>query len=427
MALGLHSDCKSKIRATLECALSSLKVERGALLTGRSGSKLWELDHILPTQGALRNQLSSYISESPAYDFFGSILGHEIGISQRYDPGKQEVPLNEVEGYEDLSATADRLVDLFDSLPWNYVATFRLPQGFSEVFRAIGTRRELGPRVSVAFPDDDSFRDYEPPAMEVSSSSLLNLNFEASQGWKEDHAYLQVGMIGFVDRFSPTTPMIEALALLRSLCGLGLALRLWKIRRSYRPAPPKASYYVHKREGDRWLYQYKDDLPTTVGSGVEDLVFDDLEGYVKAESMSNYLEICARKISVAFSAGERSQRILLAAQWHFDGYADSDELLSFVRAAVVAEILLGDKAASDSVGLTELLANRCAYLISRSHKEREQILTEFKTIYNIRSKIVHQGKARFNSEERRLLSRLRWMCMRMIQEECSLLERDQAA
>jgi hypothetical protein len=56
------------------------------------------------------------------------------------------------------------------------------------------------------------------------------------------------------------------------------------------------------------------------------------------------------------------------------------------------EILLGDKAASDLMGLGELLRNRCAYLISRNHAEREEILQDFKEIYAVRSHIVHAGK-----------------------------------
>ena len=122
-----------------------------------------------------------------------------------------------------------------------------------------------------------------------------------------------------------------------------------------------------------------------------------------------------------FSAVPSPRRILLAAQWLFDSYGGTDEMLSFVQAAVVLEILLGDKAVSDVVGLGELLRNRCAYLISRSQVQREEILSEFPRIYAVRSKIVHEGKKRLNQEEWRLFSRLRWMFARVIQSEVQLL------
>jgi hypothetical protein len=104
-------------------------------------------------------------------------------------------------------------------------------------------------------------------------------------------------------------------------------------------------------------------------------------------------------------------------------HSGSDEMLSFVQAAVVLEILLGDKATSDVIGLGELLRNRCAYLISRSPLERERILSDFARIYDVRSKIVHEGKKRLNLDEWKLFSRLRWICQRVIREEARLLAR----
>jgi Apea-like HEPN len=96
-------------------------------------------------------------------------------------------------------------------------------------------------------------------------------------------------------------------------------------------------------------------------------------------------------------------------------------MLSFVQAAVVLEILLGDKAASDLIGLGELLRNRCAYLISRSQAERDWVLQEFRKIYDVRSKIVHAGKRRLGTEEQILFFGLRRICQSVIQEEAKLL------
>ena len=75
-------------------------------------------------------------------------------------------------------------------------------------------------------------------------------------------------------------------------------------------------------------------------------------------------------------------------------------------------------------GLGELLRNRCAYLIGTTHDQRKEILDEFKEIYDVRSKIVHRGKARLNLHERTLFSKLQWVCRRVIQEEIKLLMKD---
>jgi hypothetical protein len=114
--------------------------------------------------------------------------------------------------------------------------------------------------------------------------------------------------------------------------------------------------------------------------------------------------------------------LLLAAQWLFDSYCGSNELLSFVQGAVVLETLLGDKAISDTIGLGDLLGNRCAYLISKTLEEREMILRDFRSIYDVRSKIVHAGKKRLNREQRMLFEKLQWICHRAIQKEVELFQ-----
>lgn len=115
------------------------------------------------------------------------------------------------------------------------------------------------------------------------------------------------------------------------------------------------------------------------------------------------------------------QKILLACQWLFDSYSGKNELLSFIQTTVVIEILLGDKIYSDQIGLGVLLRNRCAYLIGNTQSEREEVLKDFQSIYQVRSKIVHSGKSRINYCERQLFHKLQWMCLRVIQEEVKLL------
>ncbi|ALL66806.1 hypothetical protein K788_0003050 [Paraburkholderia caribensis MBA4] len=109
-----------------------------------------------------------------------------------------------------------------------------------------------------------------------------------------------------------------------------------------------------------------------------------------------------------------------------DSYCGTDELLQYVQAAVVVEILLGDKAVSDQTGLGELLANRCAYLIANSHSMRNEILEVFRKINDVRSKIVHRGKSQLTKSERYLFFRLRWICSRIIQEEVRLIANEKS-
>jgi len=92
-----------------------------------------------------------------------------------------------------------------------------------------------------------------------------------------------------------------------------------------------------------------------------------------------------------------------------------------VQAMVALEILLGEKKESDLTGLGALLSNRCAYLIGASHDDREKILSDFRKIYDIRSKIVHSGKDWLTQDERQLLRKLYEIVSRVIQKEAELI------
>ena len=156
---------------------------------------------------------------------------------------------------------------------------------------------------------------------------------------------------------------------------------------------------------------------------LEDLEYDDSgeEGWSREET-DQWITGRLDEVAKVFRAGDRSERIKSASQWLLDSHSGTNELLSFVQATVCLEILLGDKAASEVVGLGELLRNRCAYLIAESHQDREQVMKQFSEIYSVRSKIVHAGKNRLSRSERGMLSRLRAICRRVIRAEVKMLE-----
>jgi Apea-like HEPN len=123
-----------------------------------------------------------------------------------------------------------------------------------------------------------------------------------------------------------------------------------------------------------------------------------------------------------FSGGPKAEPIVLASEWFFNSYTGNDQLLSYVQAMVVLEILLGDKTTSKEIGLGRLLSNRCAYLIGTTQEERAAILSDFNQIYDVRSDIVHEGKSRLTRDERVLFYTLQSFCHRVIQEEIKLLK-----
>ena len=85
------------------------------------------------------------------------------------------------------------------------------------------------------------------------------------------------------------------------------------------------------------------------------------------------------------------------------------------------EILLGEHADTAKASLGEILGNRLAYLIGKNHRDRSEILNDFKKVYGVRSGILHHGKHRLRGQEKEYLGRTKTYCERAIQEESRLL------
>lgn len=250
--------------------------------------------------------------------------------------------------------------------------------------------------------------------------------FPRSVGVSEDVVYLRADVAGFVPTLGVTRPLEDFSATVRAFYGLGIALRLFRAG----SAPPgqvteRPVLVFEAAAPDAFDFREPHQFGAEVNRGIDGIRVDPLGNKFTEDQLRRIARETLEEIRDVFSAdAEAAEGVLRAAQWLFDSHGGGNQLLSYVQATVALEILLGDKAASDQVGLGELLRNRCAYLIGSSRSQREEILDDFNRIYFTRSRIVHQGKSRLSRSDLRDLSRLRWMCSRVIQEEVKLIRAD---
>lgn len=433
MALDLHPDCKRRLIEVIAEGLPMIKVNNGMFLERMSLTMgLYKTEQVIPEKGRLRNQLVEYVSDFPALDFIGEILGTELDERHEYLADTPSIELTRLKGYGDPKAIAQSLVDQFDSLPWKYTLSIRLPAKINDFFNSLVKEFPLAEHIRLVTPEaglDERFpllsKDEKRHKRIHGRGGLLFAPKDPE--WGENSAYLQIDVDGFVGTYGTTRPAIRAIDILRSICGLAIATRLLKVQYSFSPFPVKTHFYVHKHTDGGCEIDGKFDLEDHYASAFNDLELHDLDGQLKEEERQKKWAVARlQDMRTVFSAGERSEKVLLASQWLFDSYAGKDELLSFVQTMIVLEILLGEKDRSDEIGLGELLRNRCAYLIGKTHKQRPEILRDFNRIYAVRSLIVHRGKSRLTPDERSLFHNLRWMCRRVIQEELTLLKADTA-
>jgi hypothetical protein len=419
----LHADCRARLIDTIADAIPSIVVTNGKFISYSSTTKLVTADNVIPTSGPVRDQLTTYINETPVSSFVVDQLESELRL-KRYQQDRPSVNLTEIGGYEDPKQIAEKLVDKISSLPWQYKLTIRLPQQLVPLLSPGKNNIALSDEIELVRADNTFDKLYP---LEPEKQSLLGLGLlgDRSSAWEPSAEYVQITANGFIGPYGGSTPAWKAESTLRAFCGLGIALRLFKVTSKYTsfgPFGPKPSshFIVHRQLPDQsWRFQGKQNL-----SDDRSRALDSLERYQfeKNFDIEGFTKYTLRELRAVFSNGSKGDPIVLASEWFFDSYTGNDQLLSYVQAMVVLEILLGDKLASDEIGLGRLLGNRCAYLISKTQEERTEFLRDFGKIYDVRSKIVHRGKSRLTNDELALFYKLQWFCHRVIQEEIELLK-----
>lgn len=430
MSLGLRQECQKRLCEVLSQQLPQVVVEHGNLLQRRSTDGLRLGESLIPKSGPVRQKLHQYISETPVYDFVCETLSKELQETRPYESETGPALLTSLEDYSDPMVVAERLVRDMESLPWDYSLLVNLGSEVGQLI-ARGVRRfTICDCVALVTPDAE-FAEVYPTRSGISSrdeSLAPKMPLPYWYGfppplplvWDQSLAHLQVKVTGFGGHYFETTPLQEATGTLKAFLGISIGLGLLTIDRVFDPIPATAQFVIHRHVSSSWVVERTYALSPSLSSGLRDLKLSYLASLEPVSSVKKALH----SISSVFQQCDKARKLLLACQWLFDSYCVSNELLSFVETAVAMEILLGDKASSDLMGLGELLRNRCAYLIGTTHSERQEILADFKRIYDVRCDIVHAGKSRLSSTEWDLLSKLRAICARVIQAEVRLLEND---
>lgn len=418
MPINIDAQRKKKLQAGIQPAIEAATVQGRQFLNSDLGAALDDINVLLPQSGPIRDRLRSYIGEEPMYDFVYGQLAQELSNQTFKINDKRR--LVEIEGFEDSAAVASRLVDILDALPNRYVLSMRLPTAMNAIFLNGETSVEVA--AGVVLRKGKAMVGVYPAAER--EPGLLGALLGAVD-WDADAAYLQVEFDGFVGRYVTAESHAEAVEVMYAFVGASIAFRALKFQQGWSAAVTRWNISVHQLSGEEWLHVNTEDIDSSRGNLLKCLVVHDQEKKLKPEHETLWLRDCVRRIGVLLSAPAKSRsRLLLGCKWLFDSYCGNDQLLQYIQATVVVETLLGDKAASDQVGLGALLGNRCAYLIGHTSTQRDELLDEFKRIYDVRSKIVHRGKSRLTRKESMLFSRLNWICGRIIQVETDLLQRD---
>ena len=416
MTIKLRPETRKALEPEIAKFLELTTVTNGNVVNVLSSfSVLWEAESLLPKEGPVRKQLNEYVGEHSLAIFIADELREQV-LTGKYEEGKESEPLLKALGIDDPRPLAQELLNALESLPRSYWATLPLPANLSDFVTRLPPVRSFGS--SIRLIHESEMMKAVAPANTLGS---LMANALLSATWvnpSDAKAALQVQVDGFVPRFGGGETADEAHGRFKSFFGMALAVGLLKTADFPQAQPTRLGMIFHL--GDPTASQPVSRIPltdaeTTTISGLSyaGRLSGDRQDMTEAEGRMGDMEII-------FSAPEQHQLLLRACRWLFDSHVSEDPLLSFVQATVVLEILLGEKAPSDEVGLSTLLANRCAYMIGASTSERTAIIKHFKALYGTRSQIVHSGKHRLSGSEKVQLHQLRALGRRVICAEMRL-------
>ncbi|MGD9576756.1 MAG: hypothetical protein AB7Y74_00740 [Syntrophorhabdus sp.] len=143
------------------------------------------------------------------------------------------------------------------------------------------------------------------------------------------------------------------------------------------------------------------------------------------EQQAKRLELLLKPVKKVFNTdcsiehmGE-VRRVRNALNWYFNGLIEERESFSFILFTVSIETLLGDP--NQEKDITERLADRCSYLLGSNAPERKEIKKKFAEAYNIRSRIVHQGKVTLDEKDKVHYSNIKWLSQKVLAKEINAL------
>lgn len=118
------------------------------------------------------------------------------------------------------------------------------------------------------------------------------------------------------------------------------------------------------------------------------------------------------------ASGGSGRRIRAASEWLCNAYTSENENMKLLQTCIGLESIYGEDSGSE--GLTQSLSDRCAYSIGTSHADRARIKENFKSLYKIRSKIVHGVTHQLSAEELEYLAIGEQLLRKSLEREITL-------
>ncbi|WP_422353747.1 hypothetical protein [Stenotrophomonas sp. AR026] len=411
MPIALPRTLRATLTTRIAAGLRASSIVSGASLSIETD--FFSLHKLVSVGSPTDQQLRRYIGDLHVSDFVVNEV-HQRHIGPwRFD--QPPTDFCDVLGADAPAEWAEELIRSLEALPWQYTAYVRIPGEIDPVL--VGENGlELTSKVALV-PSNLVPRAPVNEGVASLATALLGRSYSGSVD--EPALYLRMAVEGYVPQRRDSLGANQVIASVLSMYGIGLSLGIfshdpWRFTTK---RPPSYSVEMYRTDSSEEQHSWS-------------IAFDPAQekemGKIIHRLAPTPGETAVRTLALLGTLGKvmdrADERLRNAARWYFDSHCGSNDQVRFVQVCIALEILLGDEKQGRETGLSQLMANRCAYLLGRNSRDRENITSGFKKGYDIRSRIVHAGKSLLSTEEKAHFSYMQKLCSSVIQKECRELE-----
>jgi hypothetical protein len=366
----------------------------------------------------VKAKIDRFIGERGLSQFIAGEIDNELDRTTGVPDIDKTLPITQLPFLQNTLKYSRNLVEKLKHIPNRYILTVPLPEQFSEpLLNKVDEKTNLGPDISIIrgnlleghLPvtsefigvDVTLFRDYAEKRTQV------------QREWSDDRMYFSLPILGYENASASSSLSRQLEDNLRAFYGAATAIGM--LSYSWRPDAAKDAFVTGHSSGDNELrftsrlegelVRHNDRVST-------------LE-YAKAHTDNLKADFNKRinLIATIFQKNIDCAKLFSACIWYYRAYTNDRPLDALLQATIAIETMLGDQKAAEGVGLTNLLASRCAFLLGRSSSHRAKIADEFKKIYALRSAIVHEGRHLQKVGDREVLKLATDLCGSIILRE----------
>lgn len=364
-----------------------------------SGST-YEVDSFFPRVNSLSKDIlkirSKWIDYYDVFKIFYNVLGDEVlklDNHEMVDGQKFWDVVGEEKGVE----LSDNLYNFYLSIPRSYNIYLPLPSVEFDITQRI----IITPEVSF-HTFFDIINNFKKPTRDSSVSP------DKEKILSPDNVYLNLKLSGFIGNNLDSSLPKEAIEFFKIIIYFGLSNGSFKfdphfyknkiILQDTQHITINRLYLFAEDCSSNYSITDKIELPFQLKQLVNSIVLNKklFKEYVDEFKEVTFIDqvtilMLSRSFNEAIalykSSDEEAVSIRAAILWYIDSLSNENKTLGFLQTCIGLEAILGDP--NYELGLTKTLADRCAYIISTSIKDRKTIRSAFSDLYKIRSKIVH--------------------------------------